>query len=307
MAVATAVVSRRAAALGLRGSCGRVRRRGRGLLGLSRRSFLVMLGRVPARMAVPMRRGACDGRCGSVTTLVAECLRLALWRADRLRRGDRRCRGRRGNRDRRRRSRDGAGGADNPGTRARTRVMRWMHTVDRGARSPYGCGRGEDRRCGGDRRRSRRPSVPGCRSRRGHSDALNRAAERGQQRYRLALQPGARQEEQRKGNADRRPKGEDGWREVGERRLHVPEVVRVLAVRSAGERRYTKDSAESAAESTPSGSFLPNPVGRNDERVALSPRARESASLVRRRDNRLRGARRSRGTGTPLDCRHARE
>jgi len=234
-----------------------------------------MLRRVPAGAALPMRRGACDGRLRSVTMLVAEGLRLALWRADRLRRGDRRCRGRRGNRDRRRRSRGGAGGADNPSSRARTRVMQWMHTVDRGARSVYGRGPCEDRRCGDDRRPSRRRSVPGCRSRRSHSDALSRAAERGQQWYRLALQPGARQQEQRKRKADRRPKGEDGWRGVGERRLHLPEAVRVLAVRSAGERRYTKDSAESAVETTPSGSFLLNPAGR---RAPCSSRVRERAA-----------------------------
>jgi hypothetical protein len=264
----------------------------------------MMLGRVPARMAVPTPRSG--GRFGGVAMPVAERLRLALWRTDRLRRGDRRCRGRRGNRDRRRWSRGGAGGADNPRTRAHTRVMHWMDTVDRGARSPYGHGPGEDRRCRDDRRRCRRRSVPGGRSRRGHSDALSRAAERGQQRNRLALQPCARQQEHRKRNADRRPKGESGWREVGERRLHVPEVVRVLAVRSAGERRFIKDSAESAVESTPSGSFLLNPAGRK-RRAGCPSRARESASLVRRRDNRLRGARRTRGTGTALDCRHARE
>ena len=230
-----------------------------------------MLGRVPARVAVPMRRGACDGRLRSVTMLMAEGLRLALWRADRLRRGDRRCRGRRGNRDRRRRSRGGAERADNPTSRARTRVTIQRHTVDRGPRSRLGRDHGENRRCGGDPRRRRR--APWCRSR-PYSDALSRAAERGQQRYRLALPPGARQQEQRKRKADRRPEGEDGWREVGERRLHVPKVVRVLAVRSAGERRYTKDSAESAEESTPSGSFLLNPAERKG-RGACSSRERK--------------------------------
>jgi hypothetical protein len=238
-----------------------------------------MLGRVPARVAVPMRRGACDGRLRSVTMLMAEGLRLALWRADRLRRGDRRCRGRRGNRDRRRRSRGGAGGAggaDNPTSRARTRVTSRMHTVDRGPRSRHGRGRGEDRRYGGDRRSRRRSALVG-RSRGRHVDASSRTAERGQKRYRLALPPGARQQEQRKRKADRRPEGEDGWREVGERRLHLPEVVRVLAVRSAGERRYTKDSAESAEESTPSGSFLLNPAERKG-RGACSSRARKRAA-----------------------------
>jgi hypothetical protein len=230
-----------------------------------------MLRRVPARVAVPMRRGACDGRARSVTMLVAKGLRLALRRADRLRRGDRRGRGRRGNRDRRRRSRGGACGADNPTSRARTRVTSQRPTVDRGLRSRLGRGRGEDRPCGGDRRRSGRRSAQGCSSRRAHSDALSRAAERGQERYRLAAPPGARQQKQRKRKADRRPKGEDSWREVGERRLHVPEVVRVLAVRSAGERRYTKDSAESAEESTPSGSFLLNPAERT-RRVPVFPR-----------------------------------
>ena len=263
-----------------------------------------MPGRVPARVAVPMSRGACDGRLRSVTMLVADGLRLALWRADRLRGGDRRCRGRRGNRDRRRRSRGGAGGADNPTSRARTRVMSRRHTVDRGPRSRHGRSRGEHRRCGGDRRSRRRTALVG-RFRGRHVDASSRTAERGQQRYRLALQPRARQQEHRKRNADRRPKGEDGWREVGERRLHLPEVVRVLAVRSAGERRYTKDSAESAEESTPSGSFLLNPVGRTRRGASLP--ARVNTRLTRRGDNRLPGARRTRGTGTALDRRHARE
>ena len=249
----------------------------------------MMLGRVPARAAVPMSRGACDWRLRSVTMLVAHGLRLALWRADRLRRGDRRCRGRRGNRDRRRRRRGGAGGAHNPTSRARTRVMSvmsWTRTVDRGPRSRHGRSRGEHRRCGGDRRSRRRRALVG-RVRGRHVDASSRTAERGQQRYRLALQPRARQQEHRKRNADRRPKGEDGWREVGERRLHLPEVVRVLAVRSAGERRYTKDSAESAEESTPSGSFLLNPVGRT----------RRGASLPARVNTRLNSARRQPASG----------
>jgi hypothetical protein len=256
-----------------------------------------MLGRVPAPVAVPIYRGGCDGRLRSVTMLVAEGLRLALWRADRLRRGDRRCRGRRHNRGRRHRSRGGAGGADNRTSRARTRVMNAVHPVHCGVWSRRRQSRSEGRRCSGDRCRGLCRSAPVGRSG-GHVDALSRTAERGQQRYRLASPPGARQQEQRKRKADRCPKGEDGWREVGERRLHLPEVVRVLAVRSAGERRYTKDSAESAKESTPSGSFLLNPAERKGT-GCLSSRAREDAASSATRQPASGGAAQARNRHCP--------
>ena len=192
------MIGRRPAGLGLRGGFGR-------LLGVSWGDSLAMLGRVPARVAVPVRVGACDRRCGSVTVLVAE--RLALGR---LGRGDRRCRGRSGNRDLHRRRR---GGANNPRTRwyARARVMSSMRPGSRGARSRHRRLRDEDLLCGSDRTRSSRRSLPRFRSRQVRRNASSRAPERGQQRYRPALHPRAREQEQRKRKADRRTKGENGW------------------------------------------------------------------------------------------------